>query len=210
MKPETHTQPAHSQHTEAHLQLYALTVRAVQELDKVIRKHTDSIIQWLQVQYGEDPPSYEQFWNDRDALTQIAHERGLKSDQSIRKPYNAAVKQLYGEKIMEATDGRSALPVSESKEAVAKRMTRPMKLGIERKEAPGKTPTPKTAEQAIRALLEKYGLAAVLHAFSVVLAEHRETSAEAKRLAALIEKAPGQRRTHNILVPAGQERRAAH
>jgi hypothetical protein len=47
--------------------------------------------------YGETMPTYEQFKGDRLALAQLADDKGLKDDQWIRKPYNAAVKGLFGD-----------------------------------------------------------------------------------------------------------------
>lgn len=204
-------------HTSAHLQLFSITLKAAQEVDKVIRKHMDNIVQWLQVQYGDTPPTYEQFWDDRDALKALAKERGLKDDQSVRKPYNAAVRQLYGEQIMVLTAGRSALPVSTTKEAVAKRLvtkapTKKAKVGaavIAKPVKPTKAGNtmPSDAEAAIRIVLERFGFGAVLMAFSRILAEKRETATEAKRIAALVDKPGIDQRTHATKMSAHKERR---
>ncbi len=203
-----------SVHTSAHLQLFSIAYKAAVEVDKVIRKHVDNIIQWLQVQYGDTPPTYDQFWDDRDALKALAKERGLTNDQSVRKPYNAAVRQLYGEQILELTAGRSALPVSTTKEAVAKRMAtkapaKKAKVGaaVAVKSTRTANGMPSDAEAAIRMVLERFGFGAVLMAFSRILAEKRETATEAKRLAALVDKPGVDQRTHNTKVPVHKERR---
>lgn len=51
----------------------------------------------LTSKYGTVMPTYEQFKGDRLALAHLADAKGLKDDQWIRKPYNAAVKALYGD-----------------------------------------------------------------------------------------------------------------
>lgn len=51
----------------------------------------------LTSKYGTVMLSYEQFKADRLALAHLADAKGLKDDQWIRKPYNAAVKALYGD-----------------------------------------------------------------------------------------------------------------
>lgn len=201
-------------HSNAHMQLFAIAYKAAVEVDKVIRRHVDNIIQWLQVQYGDTPPTYEQFWDDRDALKALARERGLANDQSVRKPYNAAVRQLYGEQILAATEGRSALPVSTTKEAVAKRMitkppTKKARVGKDAATKPVRTANgmPSDAEAAIRMVLQRFGFGAVLMAFSRILAEKRETATEAKRLAALVDKPGVDQRDVEQKMPANKERR---
>lgn len=67
----------------------------------------------LTSKYGEVAPTYEQFKADRAALKSLATDKGLSDDQWVRKPYNAAVKALYGE-----------LPAAQTAEALAKRKSR--------------------------------------------------------------------------------------
>lgn len=169
-------------YTPAQAQLFKLAYRAAEAVDKVMQTQLGHMTDWLKEQYGDTPPTYDQFWSDRDALKAIAHERGLVDDQWVRKPYNSAVKVLYGE-----------LPVSISLEAVAKRAYRP-EVGKGRVAArPSKASLklaykvemPKDAAAAVRQMLDRYGYGAVLAAFAQVLAEHRETAKEARRVEAL-------------------------
>ncbi len=169
----------------AHEQLFELALKAITEVERVVHKHVGNIVQWLQVQYGDTPPTYEQFWDDRDALKQMAKARGLADDQTIRRPYNAAVRQLYGEQILKLTEGRSVLPVSTSKEAVAKRLVRP--TPAPRQPA---TPKPENVDSAVRALMKKFGLTAIMLAFSKIMLEHKAMREEGKRIALLVAQKP--------------------
>ena len=141
-------------------------------------------------QYGSTAPTWEQFRADRAALKILAEFKGLVDDQHVRKPYNAAIIELYG-----------ALPVSMSEAAVAKRASRPVhdkaaaKAAIEAATAAargakkGETgerneSVPETIEQFIA----KHGLAAVLQATARILAEKRESKLDATTLQAVAKK----------------------
>lgn len=63
--------------------------------------------------YGKVAPSYAQFRGDRDALKELATQKGLTDDQWLRKPYNAAIIAIFGK-----------LPESLSPAALAKRALR--------------------------------------------------------------------------------------
>ncbi len=191
----------HDDHTPtaAQLELCKIAYKAGIAVDRAIRNGLDAMTTWLVSQYGKKPPTYEQFWSDRDALKAGAKQRGLVDDQTMRKPYNAAVKALYGE-----------LPVSQSLEAVSMRLRRPVvdkkakaekvkQARVERKLARATTTVavmPKDAETAVRQVMEHFGFAQILVAFSKILAEHRETVADAKHLASLVPKFTVKTDTH--------------
>jgi hypothetical protein len=165
---------AHTTPTPAQVQLFDIAFKAARGIDKAINSQLGAMKDWLDTQYGTTPPTYEQFWADRDALKALAKDKGLVDDQWVRKPYNMAVKAMYGE-----------LPVSTTLAAVAKREARPEAA----KPTPAAAPTkitkvamPKDAETAVRQMLEHYGFARVLIAFSTILAEHKETLKEAQRV----------------------------
>lgn len=178
-------------YTPAQVQLFKLAYRTSEMVNKALHNQLEQMTAWLKAQYGDTAPTYEQFWSDRDALKLLAAEKGLVDDQWVRKPYNAAVKALYGD-----------IPLSPSKDAVDKRAQRPVLslaiTGVTGKGAAGtvgtrsgkslkvyKVEMPKDAVAAVRQMLERYGFAQVLLAFSQVLAEHRETAKEAKRMATI-------------------------
>lgn len=161
--------------TEAQKELFVIACRAGERITRAMQTYTKELVVWLQGQYGETPPTYEQFWSDREALAILAKERGLADDQWVRKPYNAAVKSLYGD-----------LPVSTSKEAIAKRLVRG---SSPRRHAP---PDParqlKTIENAMHRMIEQYGYAQVLTALSHILGEHEETHREGIRVGNLVKR----------------------
>lgn len=120
MQDNTHATPEDStaevgtpSYTNEQSQLFDISFKAAIAIDKLVRVQLKPLTQWLQEQYGDTMPTYEQFWSDRAALEALAKVRGLADDQTVRKPYNMAVKQRYG-----------ALPVSPSEAAVAKRAAR--------------------------------------------------------------------------------------
>lgn len=153
--------------TDAQRELFVIACRAGDRISRAMQTYTRELVDWLKTQYGETAPTYDQFWSDREALAIIAKEKGLVDDQWVRKPYNAAVKALYKE-----------LPVSPSKTAVAKRLTRPF---TQQRKHPPKNPV-KNVENAIHRMIEQYGYVDVLTAMAHILAEREETKREAKRV----------------------------
>lgn len=131
-------------------------------------------------QYGTTSPTYEQFKEDRSAFTALALERGLVDDQVIRKPYCAAIVQLFGK-----------LPVSDSPAAVAKRLQRPVKLAVVKTEKPAKVDTPPaernapSADEIIGQLVALKGPGFVLAAVAKILATVKATELDAKTLLAV-------------------------
>lgn len=166
-------------YTQAQVHLFKLAYHASEAVDKVMKTQMAHMTDWLKAQYGDTPPTYDQFWSDRDALKLLAQEKGLADDQWVRKPYNSAVKALYGE-----------LPVSTTLDALAKRAYRPHadkatgKAGMAppRPKLVYKVEMPKDAIAAVRQMLARYGFAQVLVAFATILGENRETAKEAKRV----------------------------
>lgn len=132
----------------------------------------------VKAHYGDTCPTYAQFRADRSALASLALERGLVDDQVVRKPYNAAVTELYG-----------SIPVSDSPAAVAKRLQRPtVDKTIKATAKPGdkganeRTPSePETIGQFIA----RFGLAAVLVEAAKILATEKATALDAKTLVAV-------------------------
>lgn len=164
--------------TAAQVKLFDLAFKAAKGIDKAINSQLEAMKVWLNDQYGTKPPTYEQFWADRDALKSIAQEKGLVDDQWVRKPYNMAVKAVYGE-----------LPVSTTIAAISKRAVRPAAktssaaaINVKQNTRNVKVNMPEDAEAAVRQMLAHYGMARVLIAFSTILAEHKETMREATRV----------------------------
>ena len=98
-----------------HVKMFDAAFKAADTLNKATESQRVVMRNLLLVQYGDVCPTYVQFRADRDALRVMALDRGLVDDQWVRKPYNAAVINLYG-----------ALPVSDSPAAQAKRAQRPV------------------------------------------------------------------------------------
>lgn len=185
--------------TPAQTQLFKLALKASESINKAISVQLDAMKGWLREHYGEARPTYDEFWSDRAALKQLAAEKGLADDQWVRKPYNMAIKELYGD-----------LPISMHVAAVTKRAQRPepkARAAAVPKPSGNKVirvQMPPDAESAVRQMLEHYGMAQVLLAFSTVLAEHRETKLEADRLQNLGD------RIMSAAPPAQPQRSAAH
>lgn len=160
--------------TQAQVELFDLAYKAAKAIDKALNTQLGTMKDWLKEQYGDTCPTYDQFWSDRDALEALALERGLVDDQWVRKPYNMAIKAVYG-----------ALPVSTTAAAVAKRAVRPEAQARPTQPVGAKivkVSMPKDAETAVRQMLDHYGMAKVLIAFSTILGEHKETLKEAQRV----------------------------
>jgi len=176
----------HTEITQAQSQLFAIAQEVATMLDKVTRAELRPIGEWLRFQYGGTPPTYEQFWSDRRALKEIAKRKGLVDDQTVRKAYNAAVKETYGK-----------LPESPHEHAVRARERKAAKAAEEaemapplppRKEVVAKERQAKRVERCtgqLRHMLEKFDYGTVLMAFSTILKEHRETEREAPRVETL-------------------------
>lgn len=132
----------------------------------------------LTSKYGEKCPTFEQFRADRAALKAIADEKGLKDDQWVRKPYNAAVKALYGE-----------LPVAQTAAAIAKRKLREAqeaanpkpaeKSGAKKGETAQRAPS---AGETIEQFIARMGVFKVLEQCVNILEAVDETKAVAQAI----------------------------
>lgn len=159
--------------------------------------------------YGKVAPTYAQFRADRDALKELASDKGLADDQWLRKPFNAAIIAIFG-----------ALPEAQTAAALAKRKVRDAEdakkletLNKTRKSAgeapldklpkkvaapaatrpqgaqPGKTlaqPTP--VSETIEQLIARVGLWEIMDACARILNADQSTSAEAKLLQPIVRK----------------------
>lgn len=164
--------------------LFAAAYRGAEAINKAVESNRAVMRKMLLDQYGSKAPTFEQFRADRAALKILALQKGLVDDQHVRKPYNAAIIDLYG-----------ALPVSMSEAAIAKRAERDA-AGVSIKAKGGKAGAKKgeTAERAesvpetIEQFIAKHGLAAVLQATARILAEKRESKLDATTLQAVAKK----------------------
>lgn len=167
--------------TAAQIDLFGRVLKTATLINRSITTQVATMTAWLGEQYGETPPTYAQFWADREALKFLAQERGLVDDQWVRKPYNMAVKTKYGKKPISPTIGAQAKRGQRS--AIAKVISTTMPKGAaKQKPAAAKPGMPKDAVDAARQMISYYGFARVLMAFSQVLSEYRETAKEAKRI----------------------------
>jgi len=157
--------------TAFHKELFAAAIAG--------RKATETMQQkmaaLLKSKYGETMPTFAQFKGDRAALKQLAADKGLADDQWVRKPFNAAVKALYG-----------ALPEAQTAAALAKRKVREAlgttgkaKAGAKKGEtAPRRQSEPETLEQYIT----RVGVFKVLQQCALILESDDSTKAMADTL----------------------------
>lgn len=173
--------------------LFDAVYKTAENVHKAVESQRATMRKLLLDQYGSTCPTYEQFRADRAALRILAELRGLVDDQWVRKPYNAAVVELYG-----------ALPVSMSEAAIAKRVQRPVvdkaaakkavdeanaaaqeARGAKKGETAERDPS---AAETIEQMIAKFGLAKVLQATARILAEKRESKLDATTLQAVAKK----------------------
>ncbi len=161
-----------------HMELFNAAFKSANLLNKAVKSQRTVMRNLLTSQYGTTCPTFSQFKADRTVLRVMALERGLVDDQWVRKPYCAAVIDLYG-----------ALPVSDSPAAIAKRAQRPVAV----KAAPG-AKKGETSERApaiaetIEQFIAKHGVAKVMDEIARILATKRETALDAKTLQAVAKK----------------------
>lgn len=172
--------------------LFAAAFKGAEGIHKAVESNRATMRRMLLDQYGSKAPTYEQFRADRAALRILAEFKGLVDDQHVRKPYNAAVIELYG-----------ALPVSMSEAAIAKRAQRPAQpadkaaakkaiaeataaaRGAKAGEVAERNPS---AAETVEQFIAKFGLANVLQATARILAEKRESKLDATTLQAVAKK----------------------
>ena len=124
----------------------------------------------LTSKYGTTMPTWEQFKADRIALAQLADEKGLKDDQWIRKPYNAAVKALYGD-----------LPSAPSRKVSGPKKGNGKAGAVKGQTAPRTTSERETLEQYIA----RVGVFKVLECCAHILEADESTKARAAGVLAL-------------------------
>lgn len=142
-------------------------------VSKAIESGRARMLRIVGAQYGETCPTYEQFKSDRSAFTALALERGLVDDQVIRKPYCAAIVQLFGK-----------LPVSDSPAAVAKRLQRPVHVKTPKVDTPPAERV-ETIPATIGQFIAKFGAGPVLVELAKILATEKTTAIDAKTLIAV-------------------------
>jgi hypothetical protein len=124
----------------------------------------------LTSKYGTTMPTWEQFKGDRIALARLADEKGLKDDQWIRKPYNAAVKALYGD-----------LPAAPSRKVAGPKKGNGKAGAVKGQTAPRTTSERETLEQYIA----RVGVFTVLECCAKILEADESTKARAAGIHAL-------------------------
>ena len=172
-----------------HQDLFAAAYKGAEGIHKAVENQRALMRKLLLDQYGSVSPTYEQFRDDRAALKILALQKGLVDDQWVRKPYNAAIVELYG-----------ALPVSMSEAAVAKRAQRPVvdkvaakaaikdaltKAGAIKGDTTERDPS---AAETVEQFIAKFGITNVLQAAARILAEKRESKLDATTLQAVAKK----------------------
>lgn len=150
----------------------------------------------VRARFGDNVPSFEAYTACKAAFGALAKHRGLKSTQYIDKPFNAAIKSLYGAKLLEISGGHSDLPVSMSPAAVQKRASR-VALGQATKAqkdankatsgaVKGVTSQRSESEaETIEQFIARVGPGKVLVELAKILATARETATDSKVLATL-------------------------
>jgi len=151
--------------------LYDVLFGAAEALNAIEQTQGERIRNYLAEQYGEDAPTYAQFISDRAALHVIALDRGLVDDQYVRKLYNKAIKELFGE-----------LPVSMSPEAIAKRAQRPAKHDRVTQKAVAKIVS--NADQ-IEAFIASVGMARILTTAAKILKASQATKLDGATIDAI-------------------------
>lgn len=150
----------------------------------------------VRARYGDVAPSFEAYRATKACFGALAKHRGLKSTQYIDKPFNAAIKALYGEQLLAISGGQSDLPVSMSVEAVQKRASR-LSMGKATKAQRDAAQTASgavkgntsarsaSADETIEQFIARVGTGKVLAELAKILATARETALDAKTLLAV-------------------------
>jgi hypothetical protein len=162
------------------------------DLSEAIHKADIVSAEAVKARYGNTAPSFEAYRATKACFNALAKHIGLASTQYIDKPFNAAIKQLYGKQLLKASGGASDLPVSMSKEAIQKRASRES-LGQNTKvqreaniaalkagAVKGDTATrAASASETIEQFIARVGTANVLTELSRILATKRESATDA-------------------------------
>lgn len=147
---------------------------AQQEINKVALSHSARIEALITKQYGKVSPTYAQFKADRAALHTLAVNKGLASDQVLRKAYNGVINSLYGK-----------LPESDSAAAIAKRAQRPTVDKSKKAKAAKKGAGTASKNETVAQFIARVGLAVVLQEVAKQLAVERASRTDAIALEAI-------------------------
>lgn len=143
----------------------------------------------LTSRYGQTAPTFEQYKADRAALRQLAADKGLESDQWVRKPFCAAIVKLYG-KLPESQSPEALRKAEErriAQEAVkkARESSAAAKPGAPAGETQDRQPT--EAEQ-IESLVARIGLIKTADAIVRILKSDDRTKAQAVHIEKMLAK----------------------
>ena len=158
--------------------LYDILFEQADELNTLETTQAQRLQTFLALHYGATCPTFAQFQADRAALKTLAAFKGLVDDQWVRKPYNVAIKALYG-----------ALPVAMTAAAILKRDQRALKppkvaapVGAPKGETAKRDPS--ASEQAEQ-LIAKIGVFETMRAIAAILKAEAATATDAKALEAI-------------------------
>lgn len=190
-----------------HQDVYRIAMTGIRATQTVAQKMAALVTS----RYADKAPTFEQYKADLRALDQIAKDRKLVDGQWLRRPYGAALKQLYG-----------ALPVSQAPEAVAKRQQREQRDALVKKAiadakatgtkdapAPVGAPAGQTQERVpspaeqLEQLVSRVGVYETLYACLRILESDESTKAQAVHMRKMADKA------HDLQVAADKKAREA-
>lgn len=164
--------------TAFHQRLYDVAFECAQELSEAFDNQQLRLKTVLAHQYGDTCPTYKQFQADRAALKTLAAYKGLVDDQWLRKPYNLAIKSLYG-----------ALPVAMTEAAIAKRAARATQPKIIKAAvgAPAGQPAPRNSSvsEQVEQMVAKFGVFATMKAITAILKADAKSATDAAALDAI-------------------------
>jgi hypothetical protein len=158
--------------------LYDLLFAQADELNTVQTTQADKLAAFLKAHYGKTAPTFKQFTADRAALKTLAQFRGLVDDQWVRKPYNLAIKALYG-----------ALPVAMTTAAIAKRAARaaaPKTVAAPVGAPAGEVaPRNSSVSEQVEQMVAKFGVFETMQAITAILKADAKTHTDAIALEAI-------------------------
>jgi hypothetical protein len=161
-------------------ELYDLLFNHADNLNNVETTQAQKLQAFLKAHYGKKCPTFTQFQADRAALKTLAAFKGLVDDQWVRKPYNLAVKALYG-----------ALPVAMTEAAIAKRAARALQPKAVKAPAPVGAPKGETAPrnasaaEQVEQMVAKFGVFETMKAITAILKADAKTHTDALALEAI-------------------------
>lgn len=157
--------------TAYHRALFACAFKHANLVAKAEASQKVAVSNTISAKYNGVAPTWAEFKVDRAALKALSAERGLASDQYIRKTYNACILALYG-----------ALPVSDSPNA--KRQPKSAKGNAKTKKGAALSKDMSPAD-IIGQIIATFGIGSVLSEMSKILATDNKTRTDAKALSAI-------------------------